>query len=117
MGRICITITKDIEATITKEASAQGITKSEWIEQGLTQYLRTRDQKPDQGWDDVRRDLQQLQIVNATLEERSKNQVTTIEDLRSRVVHDEGIIQTLVEERQKLLPEKAGFWSRLFGRA
>ncbi len=114
MGRICITLPGNIEETITKEAGAQGITKSEWIAQGLERYLITRDQKPDQGCDEVRTALQQLSIEKATLEERSKNQVTTIEDLRSRVVHDEGIIQTLMEERQKLLPEKTGFWSRLF---
>ena len=107
MGRICITITKDSEAPITKEASAQGITKSEWIEQGLTQYLRTRDQKPDQGCDDVRRDPQHPDRERH-LEERSKNQVTTIEDLQITVVHGEGIIQTLMEERQKHSQRRQG---------
>ncbi len=50
------------------------------------------------------------------LEEKAKGQVAVIEELRTRAVHAEGVVQQLMSERQVLLPARTGFWSRLFGK-
>lgn len=50
------------------------------------------------------------------LDEKVKGQAAVIEELRTRAVHAEGVVQQLMSERQVLLPAKTGFWSRLFGR-
>ncbi len=73
------------------------------------------------------KELDQLRISSATLEERVKSQDRMLEErvksqgmlmdeLRARATQAEGIVQTLMAERQALLPQKAGFWSRLFGK-
>jgi len=116
MGRICITIPDNVEERITKEAEQSGIKVSAWVAQGLEQYLIIRDRKPDQDCDQVRQEVQQLRISTAVLEEKAKGQVAVIEELRTRAVHAEGVVQQLMSERQVLLPARTGFWSRLFGK-
>ena len=73
------------------------------------------------------KELDQLRISSATLEERVKSQDRMMEErvksqsmlmdeLRARATQAEGLVQTLMAERQALLPQKTGFWSRLFGK-
>ena len=125
----------------TKGEADQSRSKSAWIVSACEQYLILRDQKPDQLTDpervalqqrittleasqkeckqvreNLREDLQALRISSATLEERVKSQSMLMDELRARATQAEGIVQTLMAERQALLPQKAGFWSRLFGK-
>lgn len=125
----------------TKGEADQSRSKSAWIVSACEQYLILRDQKPDQLTDpervalqqrittleaslkeceqvreNLREDLQALRISSATLEERVKSQSMLMDELRARATQAEGIVQTLMAERQALLPQKTGFWSRLFGK-
>ncbi len=98
----------------TKGEADQARSKSAWIVSACEQYLILRDQQDltDQEWEA----LQQLRISSAVLEERVKSQGMLMEELRARATQAEGIVQTLMAERQALLPQKTGFWSRLFGK-
>ena len=125
----------------TKGEADQSRSKSAWIVSACEQYLILRDQKPDQLTDpervalqqrittleaslkeceqvreNLREDLQALRISSATLEERVKSQSMLMDELRARATQAEGLVQTLMAERQALLPQKTGFWSRLFGK-
>lgn len=106
------------------------MSKSAWCASAIETFMRRGDQKSDQLTDPERVALQQrittleasqkewdqLRISSAVLEERVKSQGMIIEELRTRATQAEGIVQTLMAERQALLPQKAGFWSRLFGK-
>jgi len=113
MGRICITLPDAIEAKITTEADAQHVTKSDWISAAVDHYLRTRDQDCEK----VREEWQALRIAYATLQGEHKGQAAMIEELHARAVHAEGLISSMMAERQALIPERPrSFWDRLFGR-
>lgn len=86
MGRICITLAKELEETIKKEAGAQGISKSEYIAQGLAQFLRTKDQKPEQMGD---------QALMTALKESQRDRETL-----ERQIHD--LEKVLVDKEQDL---------------
>jgi len=116
MARICFTLEDSLDVIIAQECDKKGQSKSAWCASALESYLRQRDQKPDPGCDQVRQEVQQLRISTAVLDEKVKGQAAVIEELRTRAVHAEGVVQQLMSERQVLLPAKTGFWSRLFGK-
>jgi len=118
-ARLWVYVPNSLLETIQKETQGdkdQARSKSAWIVSACEQYLILRDQKQDQDCDQVRQRVQELMISSAMLEERAKNQAMVIEEIRTRAVHAEGMVQQLMAERQALLPQKTGFWSRLFGR-
>ena len=106
------------------------MSKSAWCASAIETFMRQSDQGLDHLTDPERvalqqrittleasqKECEQLRISSAVLEERVKSQGMIMEELRTRAVHAEGIVQTLMAERQALLPQKAGFWSRLFGK-
>lgn len=101
MGRICITLPDSIEEKITTEADAQHVTKSDWIHAAIVQYLRTRDQDCER----IREEWQGLRILNATLEERVKNQAGLIDEMKSRASHAEGMMEERVKTYTGLIDE------------
>lgn len=130
MARICFTLDDNTDEKISKVCEQQNISKSAWCASAIETFMRRSDQGPDHLTDPERMALQQrittleasqkewdqLRISSAVLEERVKSQGMIMEELRTRAVHAEGIVQTLMAERQALLPQKTGFWSRLFGK-
>jgi len=109
MARICFTLDKNLDEIITRESTQDGKSKSAWCASAIEAYLRLRDHKPDP-------EAQQLMISIATLEERVRGQSIALEDMRARATHAEGLVASLMAERQALIPERTGgFWSRLFG--
>ena len=120
MGRICITIPDTLEVVITKESEDKAISKSDWITQASERFIRTRDLKVAQDCDEVRKELQDLKVTSATLTGEARIQELRIEELRKEKSLADGLVQMLMTklmtEPQKLLPERAGFWNRVFGR-
>jgi len=106
------------------------MSKSAWCASAIEAFMRQSDQGPDHLTDPERvalqqrittleasqKECEQLRISSAVLEERVKSQGMLMEELRARATQAEGIVQTLMAERQALLPQKTGFWSRLFGK-
>lgn len=113
MGRICITIPDELEERAGKESEEQAITKSDWFIKACEHFVRNRDQDCAK----VIATLQDLKLQAGILEERSMRQAELIDSLRKDKVHLEGLTQQLMQDRQVLLPERAGFWSRLFGKS
>lgn len=110
--------------TLTTEAKRAGKSRGEYCREILIKHLEGPPEGPPGPREDhiaamegARRTIEGLQRDNAILTERSTNQAGMIDELRDRAVHAEGLVQSLVAERQALIPEKSrSFWDRLFGR-
>ena len=130
MARICFTLDDSTDEKISKVCEQHNMSKSAWCASAIEAFMRQSDQGPDHLTDPERvalqqrittleasqKECEQLRISSAVLEERVKSQGMLMEELRARATQAEGIVQTLMAERQALLPQKAGFWSRLFGK-
>ena len=130
MARICFTLDDSTDEKISKVCEQHNMSKSAWCASAIEAFMRQSDQGPDHLTDPERvalqqrittleasqKECEQLRISSAVLEERVKSQGMIMEELRARATQAEGIVQTLMAERQALLPQKTGFWSRLFGK-
>lgn len=130
MARICFTLDDSTDEKISKVCEQHNMSKSAWCASAIEAFMRQSDQGPDHLTDPERvalqqrittleasqKECEQLRISSAVLEERVKSQGMLMEELRARATQAEGIVQTLMAERQALLPQKTGFWSRLFGK-
>jgi len=103
--------------TLTTEAKQAGKSRGEYCREILIKHLQGHQAGPSWTNQDQIQALEGLRMDNGILTERSTNQAGMIEELRARAIHAEGLVQTLMAERQALIPERTGgFWSRLFGR-
>ena len=109
---------------LTTSANAKGISRGEYCREILMHHLQGQQAGPSwtnqdqiQALEEARKAIEGLRMDNGILTERSTNQAGMIEELRARAIHAEDLVQTLMTERQALIPERTGgFWSRLFGR-
>lgn len=110
--------------TLTTEAKQAGKSRGEYCREILIKHLQGHQEGPswtnqdqEKALEESKRTIEGLRMDNGILTERSTNQAGMIEELRARAIHAEGLVQTLMAERQALIPERTGgFWSRLFGR-
>ena len=130
MARICFTLDDSTDEKISKVCEQHNMSKSAWCASAIEAFMRQSDQGPDHLTDPGRvalqqrittleasqKECEQLRISSAVLEERVKSQGMLMEEMRARATQAEGLVQTLMAERQALLPQKTGFWSRLFGK-
>jgi len=130
MARICFTLDDSTDEKISKICEQHNMSKSAWCASAIEAFMRQSDQGPDHLTDPERvalqqrittleasqKECEQLRISSAVLEERVKSQDKLMDEMRARATQAEGLVQTLMAERQALLPQKAGVWSRLFGK-
>lgn len=121
---IKIPVTLQEAEALTTEARQAGKSRGEYCREILMHHLQGQQAGPSwtnqdqiQALEEARKAIEGLRMDNGILTERSTNQAGMIEELRARAIHAEGLVQTLMAERQALIPERTGgFWSRLFGR-
>lgn len=109
---------------LTAAGKQAGKSRGEYCREILIKHLQGPQEGPagtntdhEKALEESKRTIEGLRMDNAILSERSTNQAGMIEELRARASHAEGIVQTLMAERQALIPERTrSFWDRLFGR-
>ena len=108
--RICVFVTTAKNDEIESKALSNNISRNRWLLQAIDHYLTYPDAKTDQ------EQIISLARDKAVLEERARGYEALIAELKANKTHNEGLIQSLMSEQNRLLTDgRTSLWSRWFG--